>query len=84
MYLYPTREVLVEKEYQLKKSFVKFDKFLKENDSKRQRAPVKIREEKSARRLKDEEISNLLFEMESLQKVRDKTLGKLERYSKYR
>ena len=79
-----TREVLMEKEYQLKKSFMKFDKFLKDNDVKRDRALTKTREERSARKHKVDEISKLLVEMESLRRHKDKTLQKLERYLKYR
>ena len=47
---------------------MKFDPFLKENDVKRERARVKIREEKHASKLKDEEIAKLLLEMESVRR----------------
>ena len=76
--------MLVEKEYQLKKSFMKFDKFLKENETKRDRALVKFRKERNAKKLKEEEISKLLVEVERLRRHRDQTIQRLERFSKYR
>jgi len=78
------REVLVEKEYQLKRSFLKFDKFLKENDAKRSRALLKVKEERIARKVKEDEIKKLKEDMETLISYRDKMRKKLERYSKYR
>lgn len=50
------REELERKEYQLKSSLLKFDKFLKENDSKRTRALKKATSEQEQGRMKAREI----------------------------
>ncbi|KAJ7374085.1 Coiled-coil domain-containing protein 42 [Desmophyllum pertusum] len=65
------REELDRKEYQLKESLLKFDKFLKENDSKRARALKKAAEEREMRRAKDREIARLKEETSGLTKDRD-------------
>merc|ERR1712168_1745124 len=57
------REELERKEYQLKESLLKFDKFLKENDSKRARALKKASDERDATRGKDKEIEKLSEEI---------------------
>ena len=74
------REELERKEYQLKESLLKFDKFLKENDSKRARALKKASEERDMKRGKDREINRLQEETGSLSKVRDKMQKKLAKY----
>ena len=50
------REELERKEFQLKESLLKFDKFLKENDSKRARAIKKANDERDLKKSKDKEI----------------------------
>ena len=50
------REELERKEYQLKSSLLKFDKFLKENDSKRARALKKATSEQEQSKMKTREI----------------------------
>lgn len=50
------REELEKKEYQLKESLLKFDKFLKENDIKRTRAEKKAHDEKELSTNKQKEI----------------------------
>ena len=50
------REELERKEHQLKESLLKFDKFLKENDSKRARAVKKAQDERELRKSKEREI----------------------------
>ena len=74
------REELERKEYQLKESLLKFDKFLKENDSKRARALKKASEERDMKRGKDREINRLQEETGSLSKVRDKMQKRLAKY----
>ncbi|XP_028400543.1 coiled-coil domain-containing protein 42 homolog [Dendronephthya gigantea] len=74
------REELERKEFQLKESLLKFDKFLKENDSKRSRALKKASEERDMKRGKDREINRLKEETANLVKVRDKMQRKLSRY----
>ena len=77
------REELERKEHQLKESFLKFDKFLKENDSKRARALKKAAEEKVATRSKVDDIGKLSEEIQSLTLYRDKTTKKLSKYAKF-
>lgn len=77
------REELERKEFHLKESLLKFDKFLKENDSKRTRAEKKTKEENDAKKTKDGEIARLHEEITILAKKRDKMQKKLEKYSMY-
>ena len=62
---------------------LKFDKFLKENDSKRARALKKASDERDATRGKDKEIEKLSEEIKVLSTYKDKTQSKLEKYAKY-
>lgn len=55
------REELERKEHQLKESLLKFDKFLKENDSKRARAVRKTHDEIELRRTKQRDIDKLVI-----------------------
>lgn len=77
------REELERKEYSLKESLLKFDKFLKENDSKRARALKKAADERDAKRGKDKEIERLEEDIENLSKRKEKMARKLEKYSCY-
>lgn len=77
------REELERKEFHLKESLLKFDKFLKENDSKRTRAEKKAKEENDGKKAKDGEIARLHEEITILAKKRDKMQRKLEKYSMY-
>ncbi|EDO39885.1 predicted protein [Nematostella vectensis] len=77
------REELERKEYQLRESLLKFDKFLKENDSKRARALKKAQEERDMRRAKDCEIARLKEDTSGLMKGRDKVQHRLEKYIIY-
>ncbi|XP_065682767.1 coiled-coil domain-containing protein 42 homolog isoform X1 [Hydra vulgaris] len=75
------REQLDRKKHELKESLLKFDKFLKENDSKRARAIKKMTDEREAKRGKEREIEKLEEEMRQLIKTRDKIQKKAEKYS---
>jgi len=77
------REELERKEYQLKESLLRFDKFLKENDSKRARALKKAADERDASSFKDKEIEKLIEETDILVQKKNKMQKKLERYSKF-
>ncbi|RDD42880.1 Coiled-coil domain-containing protein 42-like protein [Trichoplax sp. H2] len=77
------REELERKEYQLKESLLKFDKFLKENDSKRTRALKKAHEERDLIKSKDKDIIKLIDETQTMIKQRDKMQKKLLKYILY-
>ncbi|KAK2169056.1 hypothetical protein LSH36_12g03104 [Paralvinella palmiformis] len=73
------REELERKEFQLKESLLKFDKFLKENDSKRARAIKKANDERELTKSKDKEISRLKVETELLVKQKEKLQKKMDK-----
>jgi len=75
------REELERKEHQLKESLLKFDKFLKENDSKRARAVKKSHDERELRKGKEKDIIRLKSEIEELVTERDRYQKKLEKNS---
>nr|XP_002128459.1 coiled-coil domain-containing protein 42 homolog [Ciona intestinalis] len=75
------REELERKEHQLKESLLKFDKFLKENDSKRARAIKKAHDERELRRGKEKDIERLQEDIERLSKERERYQKKLEKNS---
>ncbi|ELT94686.1 hypothetical protein CAPTEDRAFT_93836, partial [Capitella teleta] len=74
------REELERKEFQLKESLLKFDKFLKENDSKKARAIKKATDEKDLQKSKDKEIDRLREDTSHLVKNRAKIQAKLEKH----
>lgn len=75
------REELERKEYQLKESLLKFDKFLKENDSKRARAIKKATDEKELTKTKDKEILRLRDDTGGHVRGREKLQAKLEKHA---
>lgn len=75
------REELERKEYQLKDSLLKFDKFLKENDSKRARAVKKANDERELKKQKDKEIDRVKDETDSHTSQKDKLNKKMEKYT---
>ncbi|XP_067684611.1 coiled-coil domain-containing protein 42 homolog isoform X2 [Haliotis asinina] len=77
------REELEKKEYQLKESLLKFDKFLKENDSKRARAVKKANDERDMKKQKDKEIERLKEDTSVVATDKNKLQRKLERYTIY-
>ncbi|XP_062504954.1 coiled-coil domain-containing protein 42 homolog [Corticium candelabrum] len=77
------REELERKEYQLKSSLLKFDKFLKENDSKRTRALKKATSEQEQGRMKAREIEMLTGKVAQLTASLDKQRQRLEKLSVY-
>ncbi|KAJ3138758.1 Cilia- and flagella-associated protein 73 [Physocladia obscura] len=66
-------EELAKKEAQLKESLLKFDKFLKENDAKRNRATKKAIDERKARDQKEGEIQDLKKQMVSQSVKKDRS-----------
>lgn len=77
------QEELERKECTLKESLLKFDKFLKENDSKRHRALKKALEEKASKQQKHHEHESLLEEINILEEERNKIQEKLDMHKKF-
>ncbi|CAH1801382.1 unnamed protein product [Owenia fusiformis] len=77
------REELERKEFQLKESLLKFDKFLKENDSKRARAVKKANDERDLKRVKDREIGRLFDETGTFAGQKQKLHDRLEKHAMF-
>ncbi|XP_078082219.1 coiled-coil domain-containing protein 42 homolog [Mustelus asterias] len=77
------REELNKKEEELKQSFIKFDKFLEENDAKQKRAKSKIITETELIKQKEKDLVQFKIELEDLIKKREKLKKKVEAYSIY-
>ncbi|KAM4709656.1 cilia- and flagella-associated protein 73 isoform 2-T2 [Discoglossus pictus] len=77
------RAELEHKEEKLKDSLFKFDKFLKENDSKRKRALRKVEEERQMAAQKDLEALRLQSENVRLQQRKEALLKRQEKNSIY-
>jgi len=77
------QEELERKECTLKESLLKFDKFLKENDSKRLRALKKAQDEKAARQSKNKEHALLQEEIVVLEEERGKIQETLDKHKKF-
>ncbi|CAH1801380.1 unnamed protein product [Owenia fusiformis] len=77
------REELEKKEFQLKESLLKFDKFLKENDSKRARAVKKANDERDLKRVKDIEISKVRAETGVFASQKQKLHDRLEKHAMF-
>ena len=77
------QEELERKECTLKESLLKFDKFLKENDSKRLRAVKKALDEKASKQQKEREHEALLDEITTLEEERDIIQEKLDKHRKF-
>ncbi|XP_048412631.1 coiled-coil domain-containing protein 42 homolog isoform X1 [Stegostoma tigrinum] len=77
------REELNKKEEELKKSFAKFDKFLRENDAKQSRARSKISIETELTKQKEKDISRLNNELDDLIIKRNRLKKKVESYAVY-
>ncbi|XP_060735612.1 coiled-coil domain-containing protein 42 homolog [Tachysurus vachellii] len=75
------RAVLLEKQEDIKERAIKFEKFVGENEVKRQRALKKYQKEKKENELREVEKSNLYKELEQLQ-IRHQQLK--ERVDKYK
>ena len=74
---------LEKKELQLKESVIKFDKFLKENDAKLQRAVKKAEDERELQKSKQREIEKLQEEIRQLVRLKDKMTKKVQKNSKF-
>jgi len=77
------RQELERKEQQLKQSLQKFDRFLKENDSKKSRALKKAMDERTMIKQKEQMIEQLKVECTGLESERDRFKQRLEKYTIY-
>lgn len=77
------RHELERKEHTLKQSLQKFDRFLKENDSKKLRALKKAKEERIMIKQKELDIEQLRAECKRLEEERDQFKKRLEKYTLY-
>ncbi|KAK3933336.1 Coiled-coil domain-containing protein 42-like protein [Frankliniella fusca] len=64
-------EDLREKERDLRSAFIKYNKFIKENHEKRERAEQKVREEEATQKRRDAEIENLKKRVEELEQIKE-------------
>ena len=62
----------------MKEQVTKFEKFIQENDSKRQRAEMKARQEEKQKHQKDEELRRLQSEHDEAEKERDDLIAQLK------
>ena len=68
----------------MKEQVTKFEKFIQENDSKRQRAEMKARQEEKQKHQKDEELRRLQSEHDEAEKERDDLIAQLKTLRKYK
>lgn len=78
------RQELERKEQQLKQSLMKFDRFLKENDSKKSRALKKAMDERAMIKSKESSIQQLKKDCVALESERDRFKKRLEKYTIYK
>jgi len=78
------RQELERKEQQLKQSLMKFDRFLKENDSKKSRALKKAMDERNMIKQKEESIVKFRQDCQALESERDRFKKRLEKYVIYK
>ena len=74
------------KQLEMKDSVIKFEKFIQENDAKRQRAEMRHKEEQRKVAQKEEELKNLKKELKVTEAEREELqneLSKLNRYKEY-
>ncbi|XP_033223512.1 coiled-coil domain-containing protein 42 homolog [Belonocnema kinseyi] len=74
---------LKSKEQSLRQSFLKFNKLVKENCEKRERAENKIKEERDRQERRQEYIYELISNLEKLAATREKMKSYVNEYKKY-
>ena len=75
--------MLKAKDLALQESLIKFNKFLQENDSKRNRAVKKMLDESRQKTLKEHEIERLLAEVERQKEKRGQMEEEVKKMSQY-
>ena len=76
-------EMLKAKDLALQESLIKFNKFLQENDSKRNRAIKKMQDESRQKTLKEQEIERLMAEVERQKEKRGQMQEEVKKMSQY-
>ncbi|KAK6640686.1 hypothetical protein RUM44_012383 [Polyplax serrata] len=74
---------LLEKELSLRSAFVKFNKFVKENHEKRERAEQRIKEEKELQKSRDQEIDELQNKVDYMKSIKDEMERQVDEYKMY-
>ncbi|KZC12587.1 PREDICTED: coiled-coil domain-containing protein 42 homolog [Dufourea novaeangliae] len=67
----------------LRESFIKFNRFVRENQEKRERAEIKIKEEKERQAKRRDEIEDLREKLKHMINVREKMKKYVDEYKKY-
>lgn len=67
----------------LRESFIKFNRFVKENQEKRDRADTKIKEERERQTIRQEEIKQINENLKHMYDVRDRMKKHVQEYQKY-
>ncbi|XP_043253343.1 cilia- and flagella-associated protein 73 [Colletes gigas] len=76
-------EGMRQRELIFRESFIKFNRFVRENQEKRDRAEVRIKEERERQRGRQEEIEDLTKKLSHLINVREKMKEYVEKHKKY-
>merc|ERR1719326_2169986 len=76
------RAELERKEYQLQENLLKFDRFLKENDARRERAERKADEENTVAAEREQEIDSLRKRLRTLKETKERQKEIISRYTK--
>ncbi|XP_076620370.1 coiled-coil domain-containing protein 42 homolog [Colletes latitarsis] len=76
-------EEMRQRELIFRESFIKFNRFVRENQEKRDRAEIRIKEERERQRGRQEEIEDLTKKLSHLINVREKMKEYVEKHKKY-
>ncbi|EEB14649.1 coiled-coil domain-containing protein, putative [Pediculus humanus corporis] len=74
---------LLEKEIGLRTAFVRFNKFIKENLDKRERAEKRVKEEKDLQNLRDQELEELQGKVDYMKFIKDDMEKHVNEYKMY-
>ncbi|KAJ3085909.1 Cilia- and flagella-associated protein 73 [Quaeritorhiza haematococci] len=77
------QEELRAKQKQIRDRVIKFEKFLKENDAKRQRANLKAATERKLREQKEQELANLARQLQEEQLKTERIMRMIKKYQVY-
>lgn len=71
------------KQTKMRDNVIKFEKFIQENDAKRQRAEAKIKQERKMYDQKCQELKSTLSSIKDLKEGQDKVIEELQKYNGY-